>query len=137
MALTKATNSMIEGAIGYPRSVVYDFDVNGGAIGTKSLDAVIPAGAVITHAFYEVVTAPTSGGSATIAIGVDTDDIAGLKAATAIASYTLGYSDLLPDNTAANFTVKTLGDRNVILTVATAELTAGKINIYFTFTVSP
>jgi hypothetical protein len=130
---------MIEGALGYPQSVVYDFAVDGGAIGAISiaLDTVIPTGATITNAFYEVITAPTSGGSATIAIGVSTDDPAGLKAATAIASYTLGYGDLLPDNTAANFTTKTTGDRNIVITIATAALTAGKINVFFTYSISP
>jgi len=125
------------GALGYTQVATYDFAVDGGAIGNIPINARIPTGATITHAFYEVITAPTSAGAATLAFGVDVNDLAGLKAATPIASYTTGYGDLLPDNTAANFTTKTSNPRNIIMTVATAALTAGKINVYFTYSVSP
>ena len=125
------------GALGYTQVATYDFAVDGGLIGNIPINARIPAGATITHAFYEVITAPTSSGAATLAFGVDANDPAGLKAAASIASYTVGYGDMLPDNTAANFTTKTTNPRNIIMTVATSALTAGKINVYFTYSVSP
>lgn len=123
--------------LGYTQVAVYDFAIDGGAIGDIPINATIPADATITYAFYEVITEPTSAGAATLSFGVDANDPAGLKAPTAIGSYTVGYGDLLPDNTAANFTTKTTSTRNIIMSIGAATLTAGKINVYFTYSVSP
>ena len=113
---------------------LYDFDVHGGAVSTIELtDAEsIPNNAVITRAWYEVATAPTSGGLATISIGVTANDPAGITLVTAFddAIYGLGFHDGIPDNTAANFTTKTTATRTLSLAVAGAALTAGKIRVW-------
>lgn len=124
-------------ALGYTQVATYDFAVDGGAIGKIGLSGRIPPGATITHAWYEVLTPPTSGGAATLSFGVDANDPTGLLAATAIAGFTAGYGDLLPDNTAANFTTKTTNPRDIIMTIAAAALTDGKINVFYTYSVSP
>lgn len=123
--------------VGITQVASYDFSKQGGAVGNIALTGRIPTASTITHAWYEVLEAPTSSGSATLSFGVDANDPTGLKTATAIASYTTGYGDLTPDNTAANFTNKTTNPRNIIMTIGTAPLTAGKINIYYTYTSTP
>lgn len=114
------------------RSVLYDFDVNGGSLGPINLTEIFPNSS-ITKAWYEVITAPVSAGAATISIGVDTDDTNGIKTSTAYndATFALGYHDAIPDGSAANFTTKTTGERYLIFTIGGAALTAGKIRIWF------
>jgi hypothetical protein len=70
---------------------VYDFSYDGGAVGAINLkdlnhDLVkLPAGAIVKQVLIDVVSAPTSGGAATIALGINsTTD---LKAATGYASF--------------------------------------------------
>lgn len=116
-------------AVGGIAKVQYDFAENGGAVGAILLDLVLPDNAVIWDGFFDVVTAPTSGGSATIALGLNT--ATDLKAATAIASYT-GIVALVPVGTAAA-AVKLTAERQLTLTIATAALTAGKINIFLNY----
>ncbi len=118
---------------------VYDFAVHGGAVGTITLPLEIPDNAIITEAYADVITDPTSDGSATVALGLNTN--ADLLAATAIASVT-GVVSLLPSYTAAldgnaaaggveaSSPVKLTADRKLKMTIATAALTAGKIAVY-------
>jgi hypothetical protein len=117
---------------------LYDFSVSGGAVGAISLldengkAAVIPNKAIITDSMIDVITAPTSGGSATIALGANTTT--DLKAATAIASYT-GIVAGVPVGTAAT-AVKTTADRTVTATIAVAALTAGKFYVMVEYILS-
>ena len=73
---------------------VYDFSVQGGAIGAVNLknidgsDAVLPQNAIILDSIIDVITAPTSGGSATISLGSG-QSATDIKAATAVASLNL------------------------------------------------
>ena len=113
---------------------VYDFSVLGGAVSTVSLRdasdtsvaAKLPKGAIVRDCIIDVITAPTSGGSATIALGTgaSTTD---LKAATAIASYS-GLHACVPVGTAAS-AIKLTSDQTMSATIATAALTAGKIYV--------
>lgn len=119
-------------------TATYDFATSGGAVSTISLDQGIPDNAVITRAWYEVLTPPTSSGAATIALGVATNDADGIKTATAYndASFNAGFHDGTPDGTATNFTTKTTASRKIVLVIAGANLTAGKIKVYAEFIVS-
>jgi hypothetical protein len=120
-------------------SAIYDFDVDGGAVSTIDLDVDLPDNATITRAWYEVLTAPTSAGAATIAFST-------AKAANEIvtatayndAVFALGYHDAIPDGTAANFTTKTTNAAGTQLemTIGTAALTAGKIRLWAEYVVS-
>lgn len=112
--------------------VTYDFSVDGGAVATitPKSSVLIPAGAVIFGGFIQGITLPTSGGGATIAIGLGSGaQVAALKAATAIATYVAGATvALIPVFTAASV-VKAAADTFVTFTIATAALTAGKVQV--------
>src|SRR5262245_54811440 len=110
----------------------FDFTVDGGAIATITpvSSPIIPAGAIIFGGLIDVVVAPTSGGGATIAIGLGSGaQVAALKAATGIGSYTLGAILALIPVWSAATAVKVAADTNITFTVATATLTAGKIAV--------
>ena len=120
-----------------PGSGVYDFAVDGGAVGSKIIGN-IPDNASITRAWYEVLTAPTSAGAATIGLGVQTDDATGILAATAYnnAIFNAGYHDAVPDGTAANFTTKSTAYRPVNFVIGAAALTGGKIKVWWEYVIS-
>lgn len=139
---------------------VYDFALQGGAIGTIQLyDAmlvekaqpqllgkqaswpllILPPGFIILNGLIDVITAPSTAGSPTIALssGVNAAD---LKAATASSSYT-GLVATIPVNTAATAIKVPLtqlftsgifsGPGSVVsMAIATAALTAGKFNLH-------
>jgi hypothetical protein len=107
----------------------YEFAVDGGAVGTLNLPVTLPAGAIIYGGMIDVDTDPTSGGSATVALGLNTNT--DLLAATAIASIT-GRVAIVPVFTAAS-AVKLTAERTLKLTVAVAALTAGKMDIYLNY----
>lgn len=111
----------------------YDFADLGGAQGaitlTDDADAAltIPDNAVIVRAYVEALTSPTSGGAATIKLGVTGDDDCFI-AATAFDN---GEFDLTVNTEmTAGIPVKTTAAVSVLATVATADLTAGKFNIW-------
>jgi hypothetical protein len=114
----------------------YDFatDATKGAVGTILLNdcngrpATLPKGAIITSTYIDVITAPTSGGSPTIAFssGVTAAD---LKAATAIASLGVGVVAGIQVGVAANALKLTADSLAMSIAIATAALTAGKFNV--------
>ena len=115
---------------------MYDFSTDGGATGNYRLGQLFD-NTVITKAWYEVITDTTSGGSATIALGVVSDDANGIITATAYddAIFDAGWHDATPDGTATNFTTQTTAIRDVVLTIGTAALTAGKIKVFWEYSV--
>lgn len=112
----------------------YDFAVSGGAVSTLSLplSAAIPNGASITKVLVKTTTAPTSGGSATISLGIAADaDLLALTALNAV-PYTAGTDVVtlaggskLVTTTAANPT----GTTTMFVSIAVADLTAGNMEI--------
>lgn len=122
---------------------VYDFAVDGGAVGTVDLHAkanksVIPVGGIIKSVTAKVVTACTSAGAATVAWG-NGDDADGYSG-TAIAVASLTDNALFNgwDNAAALIwddtndhqipvNVADAADGQLIVTIGTAALTAGKM----------
>lgn len=119
-------------------SVLYDFSVDAGAQGTIALDVTFPDNSTIIRAYYEVLIALTSGGFATVAFGIEIDDVAGLLVATAFdnAAFSVGYHAFLPDGIVANFTTKSIATRDLIMVIAGADLTAGKIQIWYEYITS-
>lgn len=115
----------------------YSFAVDGGAVGTIPLmgATLIPFGAIITRGFIEITTQLTSGGSATIALQVES--AGDICAATAVASWTAGRKNVLPAMTSGSVTastsVKTTAARDISAVIATAALTAGvfKVVLYY------
>ena len=105
----------------------YNFATLGGVAGDIALGVTIPSGAIITSAFVDIITQPTSGGSATVAIKAQS--AGDILAATAKASLPVGLLDGVPDNTVAN-AIKCTAARELTATIGTANLTAGKFYVF-------
>lgn len=111
--------------------MTYDFAVDGGAISTitPTNSPTLPVGAIILGGTIDITTQLTSGGAATIALGLGSGaQVASLKAATAVASYTVGQLAMIPVFTAATY-VKVAAATRLTLTVAAFALTAGKLDV--------
>lgn len=108
---------------------------------------VLPKGAMIKNGFALVKTTFTSATDAgTIAMGVEVDSVAGLKAAIAISnganpwdSVALGAAKtaLIPIDTAATVLGPLAADRKVQFTVAVEALTAGKMLVCLEYAMDP
>lgn len=117
------------GSVGNAK-MTYDFAVNGGAISTitPANSPTLPLGSIILGGTIDITTTLTSGGAATIALGLGSGgQVAALKAATAVASWTAGQLTLVPVFTAATY-VKVTAAAAITLTIAAATLTAGKFD---------
>lgn len=109
----------------------YDFSVDGGALG--ALDIFEASADIIITGFHAVVkTAGTSGGSATLKVGITADDDLFMTTTQgAVASLTLGAA-IFPavvegtPNVLA-LPVKLVSGAKVLQTIGTAALTAGKV----------
>lgn len=113
---------------------VYDFSVDGGAVGAIDLSAKdgykpLPAGAVIKEVLSSVETACTSGGAATVSWGNggDADGYSGTAKAVAALVDNAAFSGK-SDSGADVPSVAVSGELDFNVTIATAALTAGKIN---------
>jgi len=104
-------------------SCIYDFTLHGGAVGDIVLSLDLPATAIINYGYVNVLTAPTSAGSATVAARIN--GTADLLGATAIASIT-NLNAMVPNWAVGNM-IRLTADRKLILTVAVAALTAGRL----------
>lgn len=121
---------------------IYDFSVLGGATGDIALlddlgqPAVLPKGAIVRRVLAYVVTAVTSGGSATVALKAAST--ADLMAATAKASLSAAaLVDGTPVGSAATAVGPLAADTTVKATVGTAALTAGKIVYFIDYQLAP
>lgn len=104
--------------------VTYDFAVDGGAVG--ALDLFTAGSDVVLKSFHAYVkTAATSGGSATVSIGVT-------GAATAFVDATAGAVANLTANAVLGSAItprRLASGSKVLMTIGTAALTAGKIEV--------
>lgn len=110
---------------------VYDFAVDGGAVSTISLSGKagvlsLPLKAVIKSLTIHVVTACTSGGSATVSLG-NTASATAYMAATAVASLTL---DSIQTTAGVPNVINAANEQDMTLSIAVAALTAGKIEVH-------
>lgn len=113
----------------------YDFAVEGGAVGTIALlgTTAIPSGAVVLGGFVDVITPPTSGGAATLALQVEAaGDLVAAAAISGAPWSTAGRKSVIPVFTGAT-SLKTTAARDVSAVVATAALTAGVIDVYVAY----
>jgi hypothetical protein len=133
---------------------VWDFAVQGGAIGSVSLydpmlsppsgvppiaggpsvPLVLPPNFIIQKVVIDTLTALASGGAATVSLGSNVGgSLVDLKAATGFASFT-GVIDGIQTGLSANAVkvpaATALPGLQPQLTIAAAALTAGKINIH-------
>ena len=103
---------------------VYDVAVDGGAETDTFTVAEMDDDMVLLDAYTNITTAFTSGGSATAIIGV-TGDTDAILASTAVASMTAGIK---PGAAACEGILLAAGDK-VLVTVGTAAMTAGKLEV--------
>jgi predicted nucleic acid-binding protein len=117
---------------------VYDFSKVGGAVGSFNLvdddgaTIKIPANALVLETFVFVETAATSGGSATISLGLES--AVDLLAATAVASFSSAAKIAgIPVSGTLSTSVLATVERNLTLAVAVAALTAGKVHVFVSY----
>lgn len=111
----------------------YSFGDEGGAVGTVTLDGAdgnaenLPAGAIVTRVLREVRVAATSGGAATVAVGLTSSGTA-FDTASPISDNDL---DTVGDVVVLSSTPRKVAasGENVTATIATAALTAGEFDI--------
>lgn len=117
------------GSVGNAK-MTYDFATDGGAISTitPANSPTIPANAIILGGTCDITTQLT-GAANTTALGLGSGaQAAALKAATAVASYTVGQLAIIPVFTAATY-VKVTAATRLTLTIAAGALTAGRMDI--------
>lgn len=113
---------------------LYDFAVDGGAVSTINLTAktgyeVLPVGAIVKSVHYHVITAMTSGGSATVSIG-DTTSTARYLALTAFDNAAYALAKVAVNAIGAPLLVVAANDGKFGISIAVAALTAGKIQFF-------
>lgn len=112
------------------QTCIYDFSADGGAVGTFSFGAKLPANAVITNVYSDEQTNITSAGAPTIQLfaGATALTDAELKAAFAGAQ-----SRALASSASA---IKLSADSELKMTLAVATLTAGKVRFAVEYYIS-
>ena len=117
----------------------YNFGTQPSAVGTYVLPGpILPDNAVIKDAFIDVLTVPTSGGSATIALGFETtSDINNADAISGGPWSSTGVVDTdAPTHGTESGYVKLTGNKGLQMTIATAALTAGIFTVTVEFDVT-
>ncbi|MBI5056996.1 MAG: hypothetical protein HZB61_10320 [Nitrospirae bacterium] len=121
----------------------FDPSANSGerTVAKHGLGVILPDNAIVDRSWYEVLTTFTSAtDAATIALGIDTQSEAGIKAAVAISNganpYDAGLVEGIQTGAIANALAKCTADRELCATVAVEALTAGKLRLYAEYIVS-
>lgn len=107
-------------------SVLWDFSVDGGAVGTFSFTRTLPANAVITGIVLHEITNVTSGGSATLTVMAGSTALSGAIAVAAVAT---GTTALASSATA----IPLAAVSELKLAVAVAAITAGKLRMFINY----
>jgi hypothetical protein len=108
----------------------YDFATDGGAVGAINLRGdKIPVGARVLATYIDVTTIVTSGGSATVSLGVETATDIRAAATLATAPSLAAVACPLGAITRATAATKTAAERHIVATVAVAALTAGAFSV--------
>lgn len=117
-------------------SATYNFGASGGSIGTITLSTVIPEGAILlrNQSIIETVTPVTSAGSAEISWGY-TGVAAGFDAAKAYSSAPYTTTNLVAGGT-VTLPIKLTSAVNITMTIITAALTAGVVNIHVPYLIN-
>lgn len=117
---------------------VYNFNRLGGAVSTITLvGPVLPNDAIIKDAYIEVITPPTSGGGATIALGFEsTTDVNAADAISGAPWSAAGIVDAdgLELGTESGY-IKLTSAQALRATIGTAALTAGLFYVFVEYDV--
>jgi predicted outer membrane repeat protein len=126
----------IEGSLGRgpaTASFEYNFATHGGAVSAITLSALsgkLPDNALITGCYTECVTAMTSGGAADLKLGITGNDNA-FEDTTAYTDNSYDTADTVDAKTAElPLKVNSATGVDVLLTVGTAALTAGRVLVH-------
>ena len=112
-------------------SFVYDFDQDGGAVGTISFRRLLPAGAVVTRVFSDEITTLTSGGSATLQVQAGSTDL------TDAIAFDTGFAGTENQALASSAeAIKISSESELRMSIATAAVTAGKVRFYVEYLVA-
>jgi hypothetical protein len=125
---------VVKGIKGKPEMfhAVYDFAVDGGTAGAKDIFTLL-AGTIVHDCFYEVETTVTSGGSATLELGLtggDTDGFVAQAAKTDFAADAISGDAKKGALLTGGLRAKVTADTVCAMVIGTAALTAGKIHFY-------
>ena len=143
--LASAATAAVPAPVGFSgiqvAKAIYDFTVDGGShtvasgLITPALTVAIPINAIVIGATINSVVAISTTSSPTVAIGTSAGSSAS-SILTAAAASTLSVDAVLNGSVtlAAPFKMSAAG--NVTVTIATADLTTGKLEIYIYFVVS-
>jgi hypothetical protein len=123
----------IEGAIRRSSVLVYEYDfaVDGGGVGAKSMrpigsTGVVPSGFVITDSIVEVLTPFTTAASGQGAVAVESaGDIVAAAVVSGVPYSTAGRKAGVPISAATS--VKTTAARTPTFTISVGAITAGKL----------
>lgn len=127
---------IIEGST-TPKVVIaeYDFAKDGGTVAAHTLrgiagwDNSVPKGSFVTGGYIEVLTSLVGGGTSTVAITLEAaGDVLAADGTNHLTNLAAGRYDVIPDATGST-SLKTTVARHVVLTVAAAALTAGKLRV--------
>ena len=103
----------------------YDFDKDGGAISVIDL-LKLNSPMVLEQAYVSVKAAPTSGGAATVEVGVKGGDTDAILPATVLGSLLINTTT---DGAAASKRLRLAKDSVIALEIKAFALTAGKIEV--------
>jgi hypothetical protein len=104
------------------QSLYYDFNVHGGSVGTKQLSLAhdLPAGTIVVRAIMYAPTTVTSGGAATVELGVNAAGDLGSA---------VGLAALNAGNVESAVVVAAAQVSSIYASIAAAAITAGRIRI--------
>lgn len=121
----------------------YSFAVLGGSssadislvpnLGFPKILAKLPSRAIVTNVWLDIITQPVSGGSATVAI--KSEAAADMLAATAKASLPVSIKQGIPFGSSVSTFLRMTAERTIKATIGTADLTAGKFNVYIEYVI--
>jgi hypothetical protein len=109
--------------------------VDNKAAGAHGTGVILPDNAIVWGGFVDVITPPTSGGAATIAVSLQSaNDIISAAAVAGAPWSTAGIKAIVPKtNTPESTGIKLTADREITVTVASEVLTAGKFSGYIEY----
>ncbi len=117
----------------FTKTVTFDGSAGGGAVGTVAV-ATVTGSVLITHGGVRCLTLPVSAGGGTLKFGCagNTDGLILQTTATSILAGNW-WQDATPEVGISPAIINQLVDLNLILTVGTATITAGVLEIVLFF----
>ena len=132
MAVTTSTNIKKFGDVfsaeRWSKKLTWEFAVDGGEADDTVRIGQAGAKCIMTEAYVHVETACTSGGSASMIIGVEGGDVDAFLDATSGAVASLTDDAVISETTGQGIVVA--ANSYIHVDIATADMTAGKVHLY-------